>query len=168
LRERPRKAARRAPRDSRDGGARQRSRPPVPAQLPVLSPLRPRDPEEAMNASRTSATEGTSNTRMSSGTALPRARALLAAALLSIAGCDFSPITNVGTEVEGLTCTLVTESGLPVAGAWVRVFPASPELLARPVLEDAVAVSARTNAAVTYLFKDLLDVQFHLAASSRR
>src|SRR5690606_30039160 len=125
-------------------------------------------PEEAMNASRTSATEGTSNTRMSSGTALPRARALLAAALLSIAGCDFSPITNVGTEVEGLTGTLVTESGLPVAGAWVRVYPASPALLARPALEDAVADSSRTNAAGTYLFKDLPDGHYNLAASARR
>ena len=96
---------------------------------------------------------------------------LPALALLLAAGCDFSPITNVGTEVEGLTGTLVTESGRPASGAWVRVHPVSPTMLARAAttsITTAATDSVRTGATGAFQFKDLPNGLYNLSASVRR
>src|SRR5690606_16445018 len=110
LRGNPRPHPRVPPRDPRGRRGGRGSGPPLSAEPPVLSPFHPRQAEETMNFRHVK----------------PVFAAILAIAAFLTASCDLGePIRTSGpTEVEGLTGTLVTPSGAPAAGAWVKAYAA--------------------------------------------
>jgi hypothetical protein len=97
------------------------------------------------------------------------AGAAIALVALVAGSCEFgNQITaKNGTEVEGLTGTLVVAAGSPAAGAWVRVFPANPTVLAKGAAAASVLAldSVQAGSSGAFQFKDLANGTYNLAAT---
>jgi hypothetical protein len=103
------------------------------------------------------------------------ATAAFAALALLAGSCNLgSPITPTprnGTEVEGLTGTLVLLDGTPAPGTWVRVFAAGGASAAAKtgaVAGTLALDSLQTNSTGGFHFPDLPSGTYNLAAFTRR
>lgn len=94
------------------------------------------------------------------------------ACAFTLAACNMgTPIINAnggGTDVEGLSGTLVDEGGMPVAGAQVRVLAADADALTKTAratdVPDAAVDSAETDAAGNFHFTGLSGGSYNLEA----
>lgn len=102
--------------------------------------------------------------------------AILAIAAFLTASCDLGePIRTSGpTEVEGLTGTLVTPSGAPAAGAWVKAYAAPANALGKGAAWTTTGAvsgpaldSVQTGSDGSFNLAELGDGVYNLAARAR-
>ncbi len=101
----------------------------------------------------------------------------LSAFLLIWIGCNLGTPTGGGTGVDGLSGTLVSANGTPVAGAWVKVYSAndSTPTLAKGAAESAeglaasaVVESVQTSANGSFLIPNLASGSYDIVSTTVR